>query len=47
MRDVEWQTMHWVDWRNEHRLLSSIGCIPPAEAEPRHFEPAEPVGDVA
>jgi transposase InsO family protein len=47
MQDVEWETMHWVDWYNEHRLLSSIGYIPPAEAERRHFERAEPVGDVA
>ena len=47
MQDVEWETMHWVDWYNEHRLLSSIGCMPPTEAERRHFERAQPVGDVA
>jgi transposase InsO family protein len=22
LQDVEWETMHWVDWYNEHRLLS-------------------------
>ena len=45
--DVEWETMHWVDWYNEHRLLSSIGYMPPAEAERRHFERAQPATDVA
>ena len=31
MQDVEWETMHRVDWYNENRLLSSIGYVPPAE----------------
>ena len=30
---VELATLIWVDWFNHRRLLSSIGNIPPAEAE--------------
>ena len=30
---VEMATLEWVAWFNNKRLLSSIGCIPPAEAE--------------
>jgi transposase InsO family protein len=33
MRQVEWQTLQWVDWYNNRRLLSSIGYTTPAEAE--------------
>ena len=33
MREVEWETLKWVDWYNNRRLLGSIGYIPPAEAE--------------
>ena len=33
LQDVEWATWDWVDWFNNRRLLSSIGDIPPAEAE--------------
>jgi len=47
MQDVEWETMHWVDWYNENRLLSSIGYVPPAEAERRHLERSEPVDKLA
>ena len=46
-QDVEWETMHWVDWYNENRLLSSIGYVPPAEAERRHLERIDPVDKVA
>ena len=31
--DVELETLKWVDWFNNRRLLESIGNIPPAEAE--------------
>jgi putative transposase len=31
--EVEFATLEWVDWFNHHRLLSSIGNIPPAELE--------------
>ena len=30
---VEFATLEWVDWFNNHRLLEPIGNIPPAEAE--------------
>ena len=30
---VEWETLKWVDWYNNRRLLGPIGYIPPAEAE--------------
>ena len=33
MREVEWETVKWVDWYNNRRLLSPIGYITPAEAE--------------
>jgi transposase InsO family protein len=33
MAAVEYATLEWVDWFNNRRLLSSIGNVPPAEAE--------------
>lgn len=30
---VEWETLKWVDWFNNRRLLETIGYIPPTEAE--------------
>jgi transposase InsO family protein len=33
---VEFDTLEWVDWFNNRRLLEPIGSIPPAEAE-THF----------
>ena len=33
MREVEWETLKWVDWYNNRRLLGPIGYIPPAEPE--------------
>ena len=35
--DVEFATMAWVAWWNNRRLHSSIGNIPPAEAEAEHY----------
>ena len=34
---VELATLTWVDWYNNRRLLSSIGNIPPAEAEAAYY----------
>jgi transposase InsO family protein len=34
---VEFATLEWVDWFNNRRLLSSIGNIPPAEAEANYY----------
>ena len=45
--NVEWETMHWVDWYNTERLHSAIGYMPPAEAELRHLDPPETIGMVA
>ena len=33
LQDVELATLDWFNWFNHQRLLSSIGDIPPAEAE--------------
>ena len=33
MREVEWDTLKWIDWYNNRRLLDPIGYIPPAEIE--------------
>ncbi len=33
MREVEWETLKWIDWHNNRRPLGPIGYIPPAEAE--------------
>lgn len=34
---VEWETLKWVDWFNNRRLLEPIGNIPPAEAEEQYY----------
>ncbi len=39
MASVEWETLKWVDWFNNRRLLEPIGYIPPAEAEERYYGP--------
>jgi transposase InsO family protein len=38
MREVEWETIRWVDWYNNRRLLSTIGYVTPAEAEEAFYE---------
>jgi putative transposase len=38
---VEFATLEWVDWFNNRRLLSSIGNIPPAEAETAYYSSLE------
>ena len=35
--DVEMQTLNWVDWFNNRRLLEPIGYITPAEAENNYY----------
>lgn len=37
-QSVELATLHWVHWFNNHRLLESIGYIPPAEAEANCYQ---------
>ena len=34
---VELATPEWVSWFNHHRLLESIGYIPPVEAEANYY----------
>lgn len=34
---LELATLEWVSWFNHHRLLGSIGYIPPAEAEANYY----------
>ncbi len=34
---VELATLEWVSWFNHHRLMESIGYIPPAEAEAKYY----------
>jgi hypothetical protein len=38
---VEFATLEWVDWFNNRRLLSSIGNMPPAEAEAHYYASLE------
>ena len=33
MAAVEWETLKWVDWFNNHRLSEPMGCTPPPEEE--------------
>jgi putative transposase len=33
MREVEWETLKWIDWYNNRRILGPFEYIPPAEAE--------------
>jgi putative transposase len=37
LESVELATLEWVSWFNHHRLLGSIGHIPPAEAEANYY----------
>jgi len=41
MEAVEFATLEWVDWFNNRRLLSSIGNMPPAEAEDAYYASLE------
>jgi transposase InsO family protein len=47
LEDVEFATLEWVDWFNNRRLLSSIGNIPPAEAEARYYASLEELKNAA
>jgi len=38
---VEFETLDWVDWFNNRRLLEPIGNIPPAEFEELHYQRQE------
>ena len=36
-QDVEYATLTWVNWFNNHRLYQPIGNIPPAELEAHYY----------
>ena len=36
-QDVEYATLTWVNWFNNHRLYQPIGNIPPAEMEAHYY----------
>lgn len=38
---VEFETLDWVDWFNNRRLLEPIGNVPPAELEELHYQRQE------
>ena len=44
---VEFATLEWVSWFNNRRLLSSIGNIPPAEAEANYYATKEDLKQAA
>ena len=44
---VEYATLEWVDWFNNRRLLSSIGNVPPAEAEAAYWSETEEPARIA
>ena len=37
LEDLEWVTMAWVDWYNQHRLHSRLGNVPPHEFEATYY----------
>jgi len=44
---VELETLDWVDWFNNKRLLEPIGYIPPTEFEELHYQRQEVLALVA
>lgn len=44
---VEWETLKWVDWFNNCRLLEPIGNVRPAGAEQKFYEQDEEFDMVA
>ena len=47
LESVEFATLEWVDWFNNRRLLSSIGNVPPAEAEATYYASLEEPAAIA
>ena len=47
MDQVEMETLVWVDWFNNRRLLEPIGNIPPAEYEELYYRSQESPAEVA
>jgi len=44
---VEFETLCWVDWFNNKRLLEPIGYVPPAEFEESHYQRQEALAPAA
>lgn len=44
---VEFETLDWVGWFNNHRLFEPIGNIPPAEFEEEYYRSQEAPATVA
>lgn len=38
---MELETLDWVDWYNNRRLMEPLGYISPAEYEARYYEQEE------
>ena len=38
LQDVEWMTLRWVHWYNNHRIMESIGNRPPEEVEANYWQ---------
>ena len=38
---VEFATLEWVDWFNNHRLLEPIGYVPPVKLEEMYYRGQE------
>ncbi|UTH46723.1 DDE-type integrase/transposase/recombinase (plasmid) [Loktanella salsilacus] len=47
MREVEWETLKWVDWYNNRRLLAPIRYVLPAKAEEAFYENLNTIDMVA
>jgi putative transposase len=43
LETVEHETLKWVDWFSNRRLLEPIGDVPPAEFEQAYYEQQESV----
>jgi putative transposase len=41
--DVEYATLEYVDWFNNHRLHGELGMLPPAEFEALHYDEQRPL----
>ena len=38
IKQIEWETLNWVSWYNNHRLMEPIGYITPNEAEEVYYQ---------
>jgi putative transposase len=47
LEDVEFATLEWVWWFNQHRLLEPLGYVPPAEFEEAFYSRPETQAAVA